>query len=61
MGKQADSYRRRAEDCERAASSVTDENVRAAYLEMADRWRRMATQREAIEEVLLGRRKAEPK
>jgi hypothetical protein len=53
VGKQADLYRQKAKDCERAASGVTDENVRTAYLEMADRWRRMATQREAIERVIL--------
>jgi hypothetical protein len=50
-----------AEDCERAASTVHDPKIRDAYLEMAARWRRMAEQQEAIEEVISGHRKGEPK
>jgi hypothetical protein len=59
MSDRADAYRRRAEDCERAASRVSDPNIRTAYLDVAARWRRMAEQQQAIDDVLGGRRKRE--
>ena len=52
MGERADACRRRANDCELAASRVKDPNVRDAYLNMAASWRRMAVQQQAIDEVL---------
>jgi hypothetical protein len=42
MDERADTWRRRANDCELAASRVKDPNVSAVYLDMAARWRRMA-------------------
>lgn len=58
MGERADTCRRRANDCEQAASRAKDPNVRDAYLNMAARWRRMAEQQEAIDDVLGNPRKA---
>jgi hypothetical protein len=58
MGERADTCRRRANDCELAASRVEDPAVRAVYLDMAARWRRMAAQQEAIDDVLGNLRKA---
>ena len=58
MGERADAYRRRANDCEQAASRVKDPDVRTVYLDMAARWRRMAEQQEAIDHVLGGSSKA---
>jgi hypothetical protein len=55
MGERADNCRRRANDCERAA--LKDPEVRAVYLDMAARWRRMAEQQEAIDDVLGNLRK----
>jgi hypothetical protein len=52
MGERADAYRRRANDCEQAAFRVKDPKVHTAYLEIAARWRRMAEQQEAIDDVL---------
>jgi hypothetical protein len=52
MGERTDACRRRANDCELAASRVKDPEVRAAYLDMAARWRRMAAQQEGIDDVL---------
>jgi hypothetical protein len=51
MGERAEACRRRAIDCVQAASRVKDPGVRAAYLDMAARWRRMAEQQEAIDHV----------
>ena len=53
----ADAYRRRADDCERAASRVSDPHVRSVCLDMAIRWRRMAEQQQAIDDVLGDRRR----
>ena len=58
MGERADACRRRANDCELAASRVKDPEVRTVYLDMAARWRRMAAQQEGIDEVLSSLRKA---
>ena len=52
-------YRRRAEDCERAASRVSDPNICTAYFDMAVRWRRTAEQLEAIDAKLRDLRKRE--
>jgi hypothetical protein len=49
MGERADACRRRANDCELAASRVKDQEVCSVYLGMAARWRRMAAQQEAID------------
>ena len=61
MSDRADAYRRRAEDCERAASRVSDPNIRTAYLDVAARWRRMAEQQQAIDDVLGGPAKTRDK
>ena len=58
MGERADACRRRANDCELAASRMKDPDVRTVYLDMAARWRRMAEQQEAIDDVLGNPRKA---
>ena len=52
MGERAETCRRRANDCELTASRVKDPDVRAAYLDMAARWRRMAAQQDAMDHVL---------
>jgi len=38
----ADEYRRYAADCVRAAQSATNENSRALFLEMAQKWSELA-------------------
>ena len=58
MGERADACRRRANDCELAASRVKDPNVRDAYLDIAARWRRMVAQQDAMDDVLGDLRKA---
>jgi hypothetical protein len=58
MSERADACRRRANDCELAASRMKDQEVRTVYLDMAARWRRMAAQQEAIDDVLGDLRKA---
>ena len=52
MGERAEACRRRANDCEQAATRVKDPEVRMVYLEIAARWRRMAEQQEVIDDVL---------
>ena len=59
MGERAAACRRRAIDCEQAASRVKDPDVRTAYLDMAARWRRMAAQQDAMDHVLADLRKRE--
>jgi hypothetical protein len=58
MGERADACRRRANDCEQAASRVKDPTVRTVYLDIAARWRRMAEQQDALDNALgnLGKR-----
>jgi hypothetical protein len=58
MGERADACRRRANDCELAASRVKDPEVRTVYLDMAARWRRMVAQQEAFDDVPGDLRKA---
>ena len=50
MAERADTYRRRAEDCDAAAARVTDPDVRSVYLDMAECWRQLAEQQEQIRE-----------
>ena len=52
MAKRADTYRRRAEDCDAAAARVTDPDIRSVYRDMAGCWRRMAEQQERIDKPL---------
>jgi hypothetical protein len=52
MGQRSEAYRRRAEQCEAAAARVRDPEIRAVYLAMALRWRRMAEQQEQIDTAL---------
>jgi hypothetical protein len=42
MSERAETFRRRAEDCERPALSVSDPEVQASYWDMARQWRVMA-------------------
>jgi hypothetical protein len=51
-------YRRKAQECERAAARVTDPQVQAIYRDMARRWTEMADQAEAVERVLATARKS---
>ena len=53
----ANAYQRKAHECECAAARVSDPNVRAAYLDMASRWREMAERQQAIERKLSDVRK----
>ena len=48
MSERADACRRRANDCELAASRMKDQEVRTVYLDMAARWRRMAAQHDVL-------------
>jgi len=50
MSDQANSYRRKAEECDAAAERVTDPAVRAVYLAIGARWRKMAERQQAIED-----------
>ena len=59
MGERADTCRRRANDCELAASRVKDLAVRTVYLDMAARRRRMAAEQEVIDDVLENLQKRE--
>ena len=52
MVDRAEAYRRRAEQCERAATAVTDELIRAVYQDMTRQWREMADQAEATNRML---------
>jgi hypothetical protein len=52
MTSRASSCRERAEQCERAASRVVDEEIRRAYLDLAKQWRQMADHSEEIERRL---------
>jgi len=52
MSNQADACRRRAEECELAASKVTDPAIRAGYADVVAQWRRMAEQQQAIDALL---------
>ena len=58
MAERADTYRRRADDCDTAAARVTDPDVRSVYLDMAGCWRRMAEQQEQIDGTLAAPRKS---
>jgi hypothetical protein len=53
----SNAYLRRAHECESAAARVSDPNVKAAYLAMASRWRKMADRQQAIEKMLADPRK----
>jgi hypothetical protein len=52
MSEQANAYRRKAEACDAAAERVIDPEVRAVYLAMGARWRKMAERQQAIEDFL---------
>jgi len=52
MTSRASNCRERAEQCERAASRVVDEEIRQVYLDLAEQWRRMADHSEEIEQRL---------
>ena len=59
MDDRSETYRRRADDCDAAADRVSDPEVRAVYLAMGARWRKMAEQQKAIEDYI--RRFGEPR
>jgi len=42
-------YQRKAQDCERLAESIKDQDSRNMLLETAEQWRRMAAQAERHE------------
>jgi hypothetical protein len=52
MSEQANAYQRKAEARDAAAERVTDPEVRAVYLAMGARWRKMAERQQAIEDFL---------
>ncbi len=59
MATRAEEYRRRAEQCERAAKVAADLAARRSYVEMARRWRDMAERAEALERWLAAKRQQE--
>jgi hypothetical protein len=56
MANWAEECRRKAEQCERAATTATDLSAQKAYLGMARRWREMAEQAEVREQRLAAKR-----
>ena len=59
MATRAEEYRRRAQQCERAAKVATDLIARRSYVEMARRWRDMADKAEALERWLAAKREGQ--
>jgi hypothetical protein len=51
----ADAYRQKADQCEAAAARVRDQDIRSVYLAVAEPWRRMAKQQDAIDTALASR------
>jgi hypothetical protein len=49
MSERAEACRRRAAECERVATLVRDEHARLLYLDLANYWRFIAEQAEAME------------
>jgi hypothetical protein len=51
MSEEVQQFRRKAAECEHEASRVTLPANRRIYLELAERWRRMAEQAEIFERM----------
>jgi hypothetical protein len=49
MASRAEIYRARAGECEATAEATTDPNVKAAYLDLAQRYRDLARQVDTLE------------
>jgi hypothetical protein len=49
MNERAQAYLRKAAECDQAALRVHDEKTRLIYLDLANGWRDMAEQAEALE------------
>jgi hypothetical protein len=45
-------YRQKADECERAAARVADQQVQASYRQMSCQWREMAARQQVIEDTL---------
>ena len=52
MVSRADVYRARAEECQATAEATTDPNVKAAYVDLAQRYRDLARQVDTLERKL---------
>jgi hypothetical protein len=50
MLNRADEYRQRADECRRNAAQAADDVLRGTYLDLARRWRMMASQAESPEQ-----------
>jgi hypothetical protein len=48
----ADICRQKADDCERAAARVADQEIQASYRQMSSKWREIAERPQAIEDAL---------
>ena len=56
-GDRVSEWRRKADECERAAAGVADPQVQASYRDMASRWHQMADRVEAIQKIFADLRK----
>jgi hypothetical protein len=52
MSEQAEVYRRKSAECERAAVVATDANVKAIYDTLARQWRDMAEEADVLERMV---------
>ena len=52
MRSRADVYRRKADECERAAARVANPQVQASYRQMSRQWHEMAERQQTIDEAL---------
>jgi len=53
MKSRAETRRKKADDCERAATRVTDPQTQASYRQMSRQWHEMADRQRAIEDALV--------
>jgi hypothetical protein len=54
MENRASMYRRKADQCERAAMKVSDPQIQASYRQMSVQWLEMAERQQTIDEALSG-------
>jgi hypothetical protein len=52
MASRAEIYRAKAGECQATAEAATDPNIRAAYLDLAQRYRDLARQVDTLERKL---------